>query len=126
MRHLILKLKGMETLTIETFKEKIFDFTENKEWAFKGKIPAIIDFYADWCGPCHQLNPILLDTEEVFKDRVNFYKVNTEASPELAALFEVRSIPALLFIPLGEEPAMSAGVIPREKLAEAIRELFSL
>lgn len=116
----------MEILNLETFKEKVFDFTASKEWVYKGQKPAVIDFYADWCGPCHQLNPILQDTEEIFKNQVIFYKVNTELSPELAALFEVRSIPALLFIPLGEEPAMSAGVVPREKLEQAIRELFSL
>jgi thioredoxin len=116
----------MEVLTIDTFKEKIFDFSEHKQWTFKGEKPTVIDFYADWCGPCHQLTPILEDTAEIFKDQVNFYKVNTEASPELAALFEVRSIPALLFIPFGEEPAMAAGVIPREKLEQAIREIFNL
>ena len=116
----------MEILNIDTFKEKVFDFTAHKDWVFKGQKPAIIDFYADWCGPCHQLNPILQDTEEIFKDQVNFYKVNTETHPELGALFEVKSIPALLFIPLGEEPAMSAGVIPRDKLEQAIREIFGL
>lgn len=116
----------MEVLTIDAFKEKVFDFTATKEWTFKGEKPAVIDFYADWCGPCHQLNPILQDTAELFKDQVNFYKVNTEESPELAALFEVRSIPSLLFIPLDEEPAMASGVIPREKLEQAIREIFAL
>ncbi len=116
----------MEVLTIDTFKEKIFDFTVTKEWTYKGEKPAVIDFYADWCGPCHQLNPILQDTAELFNGQVNFYKVNTEESPELAALFEVRSIPSLLFIPLGEEPAMASGVIPREKLEQAIREIFAL
>lgn len=116
----------MEVLTIDTFKEKIFDFSEHKQWTFKGEKPAVIDFYADWCGPCHQLNPILDDTEALFKDQVNFFKINTENSPELAALFEVRSIPSLLFIPMGEEPAMASGVIPRDKLEQAIREIFNL
>lgn len=116
----------MEVLTIDTFKEKIYDFTATKEWTYKGEKPAVIDFYADWCGPCHQLNPILQDTAELFQGQVNFYKINTEQSPELAALFEVQSIPSLLFIPLGDEPAMASGVIPRENLAKAIREIFAI
>ena len=90
----------MEVLGIETFKEKVFDFSQNTEWKFNGSRPAIIDFYADWCGPCRALAPILENVATKYSGKVDIYKVDTEASPELAALFGVRGIPALLFIPM--------------------------
>lgn len=116
----------METLKIESFKEKVFDFEKNKDWAFKGSRPAIIDFYADWCGPCHMLAPTLERVAETYKGQVDIYKINTEESPELAALFGVRGIPSLLFIPTQGEPAMSSGVIPEESFTQAIFELFKI
>jgi thioredoxin 1 len=122
----MLDSNAMEVLNTDSFKARIFDFTIDKTWNFKGSKPTVIDFYADWCGPCHQLNPILEEVSAQFSGAVEFYKINTEQSPELAALFEVRSIPSLLFIPLGEEPAMSSGFVPKEKLEQAIREIFAL
>lgn len=116
----------MEVLNISTFKEKIFDFEASKEWKFKGSRPAIIDFYADWCGPCRMLAPILDNVAQTYSGHVDIYKIDTEASPELAALFGVRGIPALLFIPMAGEPAMSSGVIPEESFDQAIKEIFSI
>lgn len=118
---------NMEVLGIETFKNKIFDFSQNTEWKFNGPRPAIIDFYADWCGPCRALAPILENVAKKYEGKVDIYKVDTEASPELAALFGVRGIPALLFIPMnGAEPSMSSGVMPEESFDKAIAELFSI
>jgi thioredoxin 1 len=116
----------MEILNTETFKEKIFDFTHSKEWSLKANRPVIIDFYADWCGPCRSLAPILDEVANEYKDRVDIYKVNTEQSPELAALFEVRSIPAILFAPLSGDPAMSSGFMPKESFEKAIAEIFEI
>lgn len=117
----------MEILNVETFKEKIYNFEESPEWKYKGTKPAIIDFYADWCGPCHMLSPILEDVANQYAGRVEIYKINTEASPELSHLFGIKGIPALLFAPVGhEEPALTSGVMPKESFETAIKELFGI
>lgn len=116
----------MTVLTVEDFKTKIYDFETSKEWLYKGARPAIIDFYADWCGPCRMLGPILERVSETYKGEVDIFKIDTEATPELAALFGVRGIPSLLFIPTQGEPAMSSGVIPEESFEKAIKELFQI
>lgn len=116
----------METLSIETFKSKVFDFQKNKDWTFKGTRPAIIDFYADWCGPCRALAPVLDEVSQAYTGKVDVYKVNTEATPELAALFGVRGIPAILFVPVNGEPAMSSGFMPKESFDQAIQEIFGI
>jgi len=116
----------METLNVETFKQKVFDFTKNKNWTFSGQKPVIVDFYADWCGPCRALSPILESVAKRYTGKVDIYKVNTETTPELAALFGVRGIPSILFIPTSGEPSMSSGVIPEESFNQAINELFGI
>lgn len=116
----------MEVLTLETFKTKIYDFEASTEWKFNGSRPAIIDFYADWCAPCRALGPILENVSKTYAGLLDVYKIDTEASPELAAMFGIRSIPSLLFIPLNEEPAMSSGVMSEEGFAHAISDLFKI
>ena len=116
----------MEKLSVETFKTKVFDFGKSKDWKFNGLRPAIIDFYADWCGPCRALAPVLDEVSREYAGKVDIYKVNTETEPELAALFGVRGIPALLFIPIAGEPAMSSGFMPKESFGKAINELFGI
>lgn len=116
----------METLNIETFKSKVFDFQKNKEWTFNGSRPAIIDFYADWCGPCRALAPVLEEVSKAYEGKVDVYKINTEATPELAALFGVRGIPSILFAPVSGEPAMSSGFMPKEGFDNAIKEIFGI
>lgn len=114
----------MELLTVDSFKEKIFDFTAQKDWDFKGERPAVIDFYADWCGPCKMLAPIFEKVSGEYAGKVDFYKVDTEAQPELSALFQVASIPALLFIPQGEQPQMAQGALPEAALKQAIEDVL--
>lgn len=116
----------MEVLTSDTFKRKVFDFENNEEWKFAGVRPAIVDFYADWCGPCQALAPVLEEVAEAYQGQIDIYKVNTDNNPDLAALFGVRGIPAILFIPKAGEPSMNSGFIPRQGFDQAIRELFGL
>ena len=112
-------------LTAEKFKEEIFDYTVEKEWNYKGGKPAIIDFYADWCGPCKMIAPILEELSDENPEIV-IYKVDTEAERELSAVFQIRSIPSMLFIPMNKQPMMQSGALPKHVLEEVIqKELLS-
>ena len=115
-----------ENLTKETFLQKVFNFEENKEWKFEGNKPALIDFYADWCGPCKMLAPILEQLSEEYGDKIDIYKIDTEAEQELSAAFGIRSIPSMLFCPLGEEPQMANGALPKADLERIIAEVLKV
>ncbi|XOV94938.1 MAG: thioredoxin [Bacteroidota bacterium] len=108
-------------LTTELFKEKVFDYSTEKEWKFTGDKPAIIDFYADWCGPCKMVAPIFEELSNEYGD-IDVYKVDTEAEQELAAVFGIRSIPSILFIPKDKQPMMQAGALPKNVLEKIIKE----
>ncbi len=111
-----------EHLTKATFLEKVFNYEQNKEWKFEGELPAVIDFWAPWCGPCRMVGPVIEELSEEYKGKVNFYKVNTDEEQELAGAFGIRSIPSLLFIPKVGQPKMAVGALPKESLKEAIAE----
>jgi len=114
----------MEFLTKESFKEKIYDFENKKEWEFIGERPCIIDFYADWCGPCKAVAPVLEKLSEEYKGKVDIFKVDTEDQQELAAMFGIRSIPSILFVPMNDKPQMAAGALPREAFIDAINNVL--
>jgi thioredoxin len=116
----------MEHLTKESFLQKIFDFETNKEWKFNGDIPCIIDFYADWCGPCKMVAPVLEELAEDYKGKINIYKVNTEVEQELAAIFGIRSIPSLLFCPLDGKPQLAMGALPKSAFEEVISDVLQV
>lgn len=116
----------MEHLTKETFKEKVFDFEVNKEWKFEGNKPCIIDFYADWCGPCKMVAPILEELSKDYEGKVDIYKVDTEKEQDLAAMFGIRSIPSILFVPRDAQPQMAAGALPKEAFIKAIEDIFEV
>lgn len=116
----------METLNVTEFKNKVFNFEAAREWKFEGDLPAIVDFYADWCGPCRMQTPVLEEISKEFAGKVRVYKVNTEASPELASFVRIRGIPALLFIPANGKPSLSSGFMPKEALKEAIRDVLKV
>lgn len=109
-----------EHLTKQTFLDKVFNYEQNKEWNFAGELPCIIDFYADWCGPCKMVAPILEELSNEYAGQINVYKVDTEVEQELAAVFGIRSIPSLLFCPKNEKPQMAQGALPKQSLIEAI------
>jgi thioredoxin 1 len=114
----------MEHLTKETFLEKVFNYEQNKEWKFEGNLPCLIDFYADWCGPCKVVAPVLEELSEEFKGKINIYKVDTEDQQELASAFGIRSIPSLLFCPLDEQPQMAQGALPKDTLVQVINDVL--
>jgi thioredoxin 1 len=116
----------MELLNLESFQSKIFDYKANKDWKFKGDRPTIIDFYADWCGPCKMLAPIFDKLSQEYEGQIDFYKVDTEDQQELASLFQVSSLPSILFIPLDSPPQMAQGALPEANLKEAIKEIFNI
>ena len=116
----------LEHLTNETFKEKIFNYEANKEWKFEGETPAIIDFYADWCGPCKVVAPILEELKAEYGDKLDIFKVNTEEQQELSSVFGIQSIPSLLFIPKEGQPQMAMGALPKETFKQAISEVLSV
>lgn len=109
-------------LTTETFKEKVFDYTTEKEWKYKGTLPAIIDFYADWCGPCKMVAPVLEELSDEFDGDVFIYKVDTEAEMELSAVFGIQSIPTFLFVPMEGLPMMQPGALPKKAYKQIIEE----
>ena len=115
-----------ENLTKETFLEKVFNYEKNKEWVYEGSVPAIIDFYADWCGPCKMIAPLLEQLSEEYGDALKIYKVDTEVEQELSAAFDIRSIPSMLFCPMGAPPQMSNGALPKQDLEKIISEVLKV
>lgn len=113
-------------LTKKDFLEKVFDFEKNKEWKFEGSVPCIIDFYADWCQPCKMIAPILEELSEEYGEKINIYKVDTEAEQELSAAFGIRSIPSMLFCPAEGEPQMASGALPKQSLEEVIKDVLKV
>lgn len=112
-------------LTKAEFLTKVADFENNPtEWKYLGDKPAIIDFYADWCGPCKAIAPILEELAGEYAGQILIYKVNVDKEQELAALFGIRSIPALLFIPMNEAPQMTQGALPKTELRKMIEEIL--
>ncbi|HNQ83462.1 MAG TPA: thioredoxin, partial [Bacteroidales bacterium] len=106
------------------FLNKVFDYEKNKEWNFAGELPCLIDFYADWCGPCKMVAPILEELAEEYKGKINIYKVDTEEQQELAGVFGIRSIPSLLFCPKDGQPQMAMGALPKDTFRKAIDDIL--
>ena len=108
-------------LTTQEFKEKIFNYETQKDWKYEG-LPAIIDFYADWCGPCKMVAPILEELSNEYEGKLVIYKVNTDKEQELSAVFGIQSILTILFIGADGEPMMQPGALPKHVLKQVIEE----
>ena len=107
------------------FLKKVYNLSLiPKEWKFEGSRPAIVDFYATWCGPCKALHPVLEELSKEYSGKVDIYQIDVDKEKELAAAFGIRSIPTLLMIPMKEEPRISQGALPKDQLKKAIDEFL--
>ncbi len=109
-------------ITKQDFLDKVMDYEKNPEkWVFKGELPCLIDFYADWCAPCRITAPILEDLAEEYAGKINIYKVDIQREQELAQVFGITGIPAFLYCPLEGSPSISSGIA---RTVEETRQLF--
>ncbi len=123
----IKKENNMKTihLTKSEFLSKVMNYEQNpKEWKYLGDKPCIIDFYADWCGPCKMVAPILEELAKEYDGEIYVYKIDTEKEQELAQAFGIRSIPSLLFVPMNEQPQMVMGALPKSEFKKAIDDIL--
>ena len=109
-------------LTAQDFKDKVFNYETEQEWNYKGELPAIVDFYADWCGPCKAIAPLLEELSDEYKDKIVVYKIDTDKEMELSSLFGIQSIPTLLFIPVKGSPMVQKGALPKNILQQVINQ----
>ncbi len=111
-------------MTNIVFKQKVFNYEINKSWKFEGNLPVIIDFYATWCGPCRQLSPIIEELAKKYNGKIIVYKVDTDQESQLAQSMGIQNLPTLLFIPVKGQPQSSVGLVPKETVEKAIREVL--
>ncbi|MCF8358889.1 MAG: redoxin domain-containing protein [Prolixibacteraceae bacterium] len=103
--------KAAKNITKADFIEKVMDYEKNPtQWVYKGDKPCLIDFYADWCGPCRITSPILEELAQEFKGKINVYKVNVDKEKELSQVFGISGIPAFLYCPMEGKPSMTSGI----------------
>lgn len=113
----------VEYLSYDTFLTKVWDFeTNNQEWIYEGEVPCVIDFYADWCGPCKRVAPIMDDLAAKYEGKVKIYKINTDKERQLSSAFGIRSIPSVLFVPMKGKPMMQTGALPRDQYIKIIED----
>jgi thioredoxin len=111
-------------LTTAQFRERVFDYTTQKEWKYAGDKPCVIDFYTTWCGPCKRLAPIMEELSQKYCDQVVFYKADTERERELAYVFNISSIPQVLYIPVEGKPMLLKGLYPKDDIVKIIDEFL--
>lgn len=114
-----------QELTTDSFKEKVMDYVANpKEWKFKGDKPALIDFYATWCGPCKQTAPVVEELANDYDGKIDVYKVDVDQQEELAQLFGIQSIPTLIFVPKEGDPQKVVGAMGKAQFEEVIKKVL--
>jgi len=134
---MIVLLRHKKTITINTtnmstihltkadFISKVMDYEKNPDgWNYIGDKPAIIDFYATWCGPCNHVAPILEEISDEYEGKIYVYKIDTDKEQELSAAFGIETIPTLIFVPLNGEPKMSQGAMPKSAFKEIIEDVL--
>lgn len=114
-----------KNLRKDEFLQKVADFVNTPDtWKFLGDKPALIDFYAPWCGPCKMLSPILEELSEEYDGKIDIYKVNVDEEEELSMVFGIRSVPTLIFVPMEGDPQRASGVLPKQQLAQIFDEML--
>jgi thioredoxin len=112
-------------MSAQMFTKLIWDYKANpKEFSYTGDLPVIIDFYADWCRPCRMVAPVMEEFAKQYTGKIRVFKVNTDAEQELAQLFQIRSIPAIMFIPKKGKPQMRVGALPKEIFQNMIKDVL--
>ncbi len=120
-----IKVGVVNQLTTDMFKKLVYNYQKNPtNWMYEGNLPCIIDFYADWCRPCKMVTPIMEELAVQYKGKVVFYKVNTDQERELSEAFNIRSIPAILYVPANGKPQMSVGLSVKEDYIRQINLLL--
>jgi thioredoxin 1 len=111
-------------LTDQTFKEKVFNYSINKNWKYEGNIPCIVDFYADWCGPCRRVSPILEEIAREYSGKIIIYKVNTDREQTLSSSLGITSLPTILFVPVTGQPQVVMGAYPKDALLKIVHDVL--
>jgi thioredoxin 1 len=111
-------------LTNDSFKQKIFNYESGSQWKYAGEMPAIIDFYADWCAPCRQLSPVVEELAKEYGGKIVVYKVDTDKEQLLSQNLGIQSLPTLLLIPAQGDPRIIIGVLPKDQLVKAIQDVL--
>ncbi len=112
-----------EFLTYDEFLKKVWNFEKNpQQWVYEGDVPCVIDFYADWCGPCKRVAPIMEELAQKYDGKLKVYKINVDKERKLASVFQVRSIPSVLFVPKEGKPMMQVGAMARDDYFKVVNE----
>ena len=106
----------MEKLTKDAFLKKVFNYEQNKEWKYEGELPCLIDFYADWCGPCRMLAPELERLAQATQGQLKIVKVNVDENPATPGQYGVRGIPAFIVFKDGQPVERETGIIPKSRM----------
>lgn len=113
-------------LTTQDFKDKIFDYSISDDWKYKGELPAVIEYGAAWCAPCHTLEPVLNEIAEELRGKLVVHTIDVDAEQELAMKFGIQSIPTILFVPLEGPPTTAFGATSKENLIKAIGDILNV
>ncbi len=114
--------QSVNYITTEQFKQKVFNYTTEREWKYLGDKPCVIDFYTTWCGPCKMLAPVMEQLAKDYAGKVYFYKIDVEKETEIAQAFQITSFPRILYIPAKERPIMQIGLQAKQDIADIIDE----
>ncbi len=120
------KAQHVEHLNAQTFKEKVFNYEKNKKWKYEGNMPAIVDFYADWCGPCRYVSPFLDELAKEYAGKIKIYKVNTDDNSVVKRAFKIRGIPAFLFITADGKMKKRVGAMPKWEFEREINRYMKV